>query len=386
ASPRAEPLAGAGDLAAASAGGTVETATADNIYVPEWGVTNGARIDNPAIYRSLLDHVTPPDYWARFAINRLLQRDVEIANLKNRLEKAEHEATEVVVLHGHVSELEAGMAVKSGEVYTLTKQNAELLGKCLRHEVAGESKLREEFKSFQDAAEQNFEERANALDARIADVRRDMDNDLYLHMLTAIARWRWVVLHGFCLVVYKCARSVEFRSALGKVISMAINKGIQQGLEAGVVHGGAGRSLSQIEAYDPDTEGKYVAAVSKLENVSFPLLDELEILKDSPLALIMYALALKDDDGNTDSTLEFRRFQPSLDQSAKRRGLCPPSTSTLGLVSGSVPPHGSSLGVADYQVSTFVLSGDGVLANQPPVVQAHDDLFDTSVLDGACGT
>ncbi|GJS53452.1 hypothetical protein Tco_0626814 [Tanacetum coccineum] len=305
ASPRVEPLAGTGTWLRLLLG-TVETATADNIYVPEWGVTNGAQIDNPAICRNLLDRVTPPGYWAAlrnqsvagfldaFNINYaqhtymvsdlrlryeheimtrekfqkkftdncvvIQQCDVEIADLKNRLEKAEHEATEVVVLHGHVSELEAGMAVKSGEVYTLTKQNAELLGKCLRHEVAGESKLREEFKSFQDAAEQNFEERANALDARIADVRRDMDNDLYLHMLTAIARWRWVVLHGFCLVVYKCARSVEFRSALGKVISMAINKGIQQGLEAGVVHGGAGRSLSQIEAYDPDTEGKYVAA------------------------------------------------------------------------------------------------------------------------------
>ncbi|GJS58750.1 hypothetical protein Tco_0653534 [Tanacetum coccineum] len=407
ASPRAEPLAGAGDLAAASAGGTVETATADNIYVPEWGVTNGAQIDNPAIFRNLLDHVTPPGYWAalrnqsaagfldafninyaqhtymvselrlryeheimtrenfqkKFTDNCVVvqQCDVEIADLKNRLEKAEREATKVSAFDFERGELNRHI-IKLG-----------VDCECLRHEVAGESKLRDEFKSFQDAAERNFAERANALDARIADVRRDMDNDLYPHMLTAIAGRRWVVWHGFRLAVYKCARSVEFHSALGKVISMAINKGIQQGLEVGVVHDGAGRSLSQIEAYDPDTKGKYVVAVSKLENVSFPLLDELEILKDSPLALIMYALALKDDDGNTDSTHEFRR-----------RGLCPPSTSTLGLVSGFVPPHGSSLGVADYQVLTFVLFGNGVLANQPPVVQAHDDLFDTSVLDGAC--
>ncbi|GKE29808.1 hypothetical protein Tco_1445192, partial [Tanacetum coccineum] len=33
-----------------------------------------------------------------------------------------------------------------------------------------------------------------------------------------------------------------------------------------------------------------------------------------------------------------------------------------------------------------VLSGDGGSATQPPVVQAHDDLFDTSILDGAGGT
>ncbi|GKB14620.1 hypothetical protein Tco_0848543 [Tanacetum coccineum] len=98
-----------------------------------------------------------------------------------------------------------------------------------------------------------------------------------------------------------------------KVILMAINKGIQQGLEAGIVHGKAGRSLTQIEAYDSMVEGKYVVAVSAFENMSFPLLDELEGLKDYSLALIMSALTLKDDHGNADTTPEFRRFQPSLD-------------------------------------------------------------------------
>ncbi|GKC68715.1 hypothetical protein Tco_1101313 [Tanacetum coccineum] len=53
--------------------------------------------------------------------------------------------------------------------------------------------------------------------------------------------------------------------------------------------------------------------------------------------------------------------------------------------SKSAPLHGSSLGVTDYQVSSLVLSGDEGSATQPPIVQAHDDLFDTSVLDGAGG-
>ncbi|GKE50901.1 hypothetical protein Tco_1486057, partial [Tanacetum coccineum] len=167
----------------------------------------------------------------------------------------------------------------------------------------------------------------------------------------------------------------------------------------GVVHGKAGRSLAQLEAYDTEVERKYVDAVSEFENISFPLLDELEGLKDSPLSTIMSALVLKDDHGNVDVAPEFARFQPSLDQvgvpvysdsgsvdhemllseaipsvrrSAERRGLCPPPSART---SSSVPPPGSSLDVADYQV----LSDDGGSASQPPIVQAHDDLFDTSI-------
>ncbi|GKE33748.1 hypothetical protein Tco_1453070, partial [Tanacetum coccineum] len=76
---------------------------------------------------------------------------------------------------------------------------------------------------------------------------------------------RWVVGNDFRLAVHKCANSVEYQSALGKVFLMAINKGMQQGLKAGVVHGQVGRPLTQIEAYDLEVEGKYVEAVSEFE-------------------------------------------------------------------------------------------------------------------------
>ncbi|GJR47766.1 hypothetical protein Tco_1315869 [Tanacetum coccineum] len=356
-------------------------------------------IDSATTMNVLLDHVTPPGYFAAlrnqgdvgflnaFNINSaqhicmaselrlhyeheimtrekfemkftdsvaiVQQRDAEVAELKAKLEKSESKAAEMEELRKRVSDLEAMVVVKVGEPAILTTQNAGLLEKVsalelehdgLRDQIMGEGKRR-------------FAERAAELDARIANVRRDMDNELYLHMLTAI-------------------------------------DGIQQGLEAGVVHGKAGRSLTQIEAYDLEIKGKYVVAVFEFEGVSFPLLDELESLNDSPLALIMSALILKDDQSNTDATPEFAQFQHALDQvtvpvysesgsvdremllsdaipairqSAERRGLCPPSISTLGGASGSAPPHDSSLGVADYQVSTLVLSGDGGSAHQPPI-------------------
>nr|GEX08564.1 hypothetical protein [Tanacetum cinerariifolium] len=272
------------------------------------------------------------------------QRDAEIVDLNTRLEKFEAEGAKVIDLRKRVSDLEATVAVKVGELANLRTENVGLVEKVfaleseragLQNQVVSEGKMREEFALQHDAAEWCFTERAFELDARIADVRRDMDNALYPHMLTAIAGRRWVIGHSLYLAVYKCARFVECQSAMGKVILTAINKGIQQGLEADIVHGNAGRSLAQLEAYDLEVEGRYVAAVSEFKNISFPLLDELESLKDSllpqsvplswmlalptepqrfPLASIMSALVLKDDQGNVDAAPEFARYQPSLDQ------------------------------------------------------------------------
>nr|GEW84382.1 hypothetical protein [Tanacetum cinerariifolium] len=184
-------------------------------------------------------------------------------------------------LLGKVSALELVHEELDGKVSQLTADCDSLWNK-----VVGEVKIREE---------------------------RDMYIGLYPYMLTAIAGWRWVVGHGFRLVVYKRARSVECRFALGKFILMAINKGIQQ--------------------------------------------EELEGLKDSLLALIISALTLKDDHGETYANPELYQFQPSLDQvtipiyfefgsinhemlllegipaihgSTKRKGLCSPFGSASG--------------------------------------------------------
>ncbi|GJZ06385.1 hypothetical protein Tco_0540178 [Tanacetum coccineum] len=72
-----------------------------------------------------------------------------------------------------------------------------------------------------------FEEQSTQQDVRIADVRRHMDTDLYLHMLTVIVGRRWVLSHGVRLAMIKCDQSSKCCSTLGKFISLAINNGIQ---------------------------------------------------------------------------------------------------------------------------------------------------------------
>nr|GEU76391.1 hypothetical protein [Tanacetum cinerariifolium] len=104
------------------------------------------------------------------------------------------------------------------------------------------------------------------------------------------------------------------KNETGKDLSMAINKGIQQVMEAGVEHGKAGRTLTHVEAYDPEVESKYVAVVEEFEHASFSQLEELEALKNSLLALLMFGLNLEDDHGDMVPPSELCRFQPASDQ------------------------------------------------------------------------
>ncbi|GKE41579.1 hypothetical protein Tco_1468863 [Tanacetum coccineum] len=128
---------------------------------------------------------------------------------------------------------------------------------------------------------------------------------------------------------------------------MAINKGIQQGLEAGIKHGKAGRSLDKVEAYDFGVEAEYVAACGGLRDPNS----------------ISHEILLSDALGSSHDHAEKRKAGAS-------------SSSAAGGPSIVVPAPDSSLVIADYQISSMAIGDDAVPSYEP-----HDDLFDTTVLD-----
>ncbi|GJR00384.1 hypothetical protein Tco_0523368 [Tanacetum coccineum] len=98
------------------------------------------------------------------------------------------------------------------------------------------------------------------MDARLDALSIDFDEELYPHMLTAIAGRRWVIGHGLGLAIMKCAESTELREVK--------------------------LDLAAIEAYDPDADAKYVAALQALKDLKFPLVDQLE--NSSQLKISVY--------------------------------------------------------------------------------------------------
>nr|GEU59129.1 ribonuclease H-like domain-containing protein [Tanacetum cinerariifolium] len=126
----------------------------------------------------------------------------------------------------------------------------------------------EEFKKYED---DRVEKRCAIIDARLDVLSRDFDKELYPHILTAIAGRRWVIGNGLRLAVMKCGESTELR---------------QDNLD-----------LEAIEAYDPEANTKYVAALHALRDLKYPMVDQLESLKDAPIDVIMASLHLESDSG-----------------------------------------------------------------------------------------
>nr|GFA83201.1 hypothetical protein [Tanacetum cinerariifolium] len=163
--------------------------------------------------------------------------------------------------------------------------------------VSGEEKLKAAFKEFKRYEDERVERQCVKLDARLDALSIDFDEELYPHMLTAIAGRRWVVGHGMRLAMMKCAESLKMRQAFADVVSAEVAKGMSEGLKHGVEHGQAQLTVESIEAYDPKAKAKFVAALQSLKDLKYPLLDQLEGLKDAPMDVIMAALYLEIDTG-----------------------------------------------------------------------------------------
>nr|GEY11266.1 putative 1-phosphatidylinositol-3-phosphate 5-kinase FAB1C [Tanacetum cinerariifolium] len=228
-------IAAAGDPGSENASSPAEVGSSRSVYRPEWGITNGSPLDTPEACHDLVDHAAPSGYYGS-------------SGPKNPSPGAGNK--------------------KSGTTTGDRGRNKEgrerqelLLSRSSREE-----KLNAAFKEFKRYEDERVEQRRTELDARLDALSIDFDEELYPHMLTAIAGCRWVIGHGLRLAMMKCAESLEMRQAFADVLSARVAK-----------------------------EAKFVATLQSLKDLKYPLLDQLEGLKDAPMDVIMAALYLKSD-------------------------------------------------------------------------------------------
>nr|GFA21483.1 hypothetical protein [Tanacetum cinerariifolium] len=215
---------------------------------------------------------------------RIQARESEIKNLEALLETeagmkrvAEEKST------GLRQELER-MRAQFSELQVSNERLSQQVDALQRH-VSGEETLKAAFEDYKRQHDQIVEQRCAEMDARLDALSIDFDEELYPHMLTAIAGRRWVIGHGLRLAMMKCAESLEMRQAFADVVSAGVAKGMSDGLKHGVEHGHAQLTVESLEAYGPEAEAKFAAALQSLKDLKYPLLDQLEGLKDAPMDL-----------------------------------------------------------------------------------------------------
>ncbi|GJV11305.1 hypothetical protein Tco_1352846 [Tanacetum coccineum] len=104
--------------------------------------------------------------------------------------------------------------------------------------------------------------------------------------------------HGIEALLWLCVLiQIGHKEALGHAFGRAIEKGMQEGLAAGIEHGQAGRCLTDLEAYIPSAEDDFNSAIRDLRDLNFPLLQELSDKKDASTWDIMDLLRLDDEPG-----------------------------------------------------------------------------------------
>nr|GEY70972.1 zinc finger, CCHC-type [Tanacetum cinerariifolium] len=235
-----------------NASSPTEVESPRSVYRPEWGVTNGNLLDTPEACQDLVDHVAPPGYFSELRhmrnedfLDNIMVVEDKSARLIKELEDMRARFSDLQVSHGQLSQQVA----------------------LLKEQVSEEEKMKAAFEQFKQYEDERVERRCTELDARLDALSIDFDEELYPHMLTAIAGRRWV----------------------------------------------AQLTVESIEAYDPEAKAKFVAALQSLKDLKYPLLDQLEGLKDAPMDVIMAALYLESDTGG-DAPQYIRDLRPSSSQ------------------------------------------------------------------------
>nr|GEZ14042.1 hypothetical protein [Tanacetum cinerariifolium] len=245
----------------------------EGIYQPGWDVTNNCRLDTPDACQDVVDHIVSPGYFSELRhmpnpeFLSQYNKNLQVAmgsQLRLRFEQEEvqglqNQTSNLKTLLEAVADMKKAAEAKNAdltkELESLRTQFLDLQVSndqlnqqvsTLQTQVIGEERIRAAFEEFKKYEDDRVDKRCAKMDARLDALSIDFDEELYPHMLTAIAGRRWVIWHSLRLAVMKCAESIELRQAFANIVSARIAKGMSEGLAHGIEHGKAVRGLKDV--------------------------------------------------------------------------------------------------------------------------------------------
>ncbi|GJS76625.1 hypothetical protein Tco_0726506 [Tanacetum coccineum] len=257
----------------------------------------------------------------------LEKKDSEILRLKSQLAEKEAKTVEITItrkdhdislLDSRATHLESALndaqvaCTEAGTKITSLASERDRLASEVSSLRAGFKDFKEKMEIQQEKQAQELYNRVAELEAHVMDASGRLEGEFYPTYLTLLAGRRWLLTHGIQLALLKCLKSSEYQGILGHALGRAVDFGMQEGLEAGHEHGVAGRSLSVVDAYNPEVaSADYVNAVKALEDAHFPLVDLLKSKKDARMDEVLDCFLL---DGPLAELPEAASLQPCIEQ------------------------------------------------------------------------
>nr|GFC78621.1 hypothetical protein [Tanacetum cinerariifolium] len=180
-----------------------------SIYQPGWGVTNNCCLDTQTMCQDVVDHIVPLGYFLRLChlpnddflsqYNINLARKVAMGsqlrgsrpgkNTKNLEEPLEAEADMKGAAEAKNVELAKELESLRVQFSNLQVSNNQLSQQVstLQAQITGKERIKAAFEEFKKYEDDRVNSRCAEIDARLDALSIDFDEELYPHMLTAIA-------------------------------------------------------------------------------------------------------------------------------------------------------------------------------------------------------
>nr|GEW35771.1 hypothetical protein [Tanacetum cinerariifolium] len=293
----------AGDSELENTSFTSMVGSPESIYRPEWGVTNGSLLDALKACQDLVDHIAPPGYFSEMRhlhndgflkqYNVNLARQVAMGSqLRLRFEQ---EAKPLKKSVAQVAHWDKRIQARENEIKNLeTLPEAET---DIKKTTEGKSaKLSKELENLQ-ALFSDLQVSNDRLSQQVSTLQAQVTGEEKLK--AAFGEFKQYEDNR---VEKRCAEWTR----MGDWTQVTLGSYEVRAREANL-------SLEAIEAYDPEAEAKYIAALHDLKDLKYPIVDQLESLKDASMDVIMASLHLESDIG-ADAPLWIRELRPSSSQ------------------------------------------------------------------------
>ncbi|GJS72714.1 hypothetical protein Tco_0705555 [Tanacetum coccineum] len=215
--------------------------------------------------------------------NRRVRQAALVAQLRARFSSERSQSVqkdeEILLLKTQLADAQAEAESSRSYAQSLAEEKMALLVK--NNHFAGLDEFRQRVEGLLEKQEE-----------KLRKLSIEYDEELYPHMLSAIAERRWLISHGLRLAAMSTLESQEVKQSFGDVVTCALARGKAEAVEELHEKKLLTVPAAQVPGYNVNAYEELVAAMETMKLLELPHIAQLERDQDYPIDVIMAGLTL----------------------------------------------------------------------------------------------